>query len=541
MDEKLAGLEKDYCPILDSALIRAIYADFAENGDAGIQEARLMLESLKEAALFEQATDFDPSGSSRQAPVPSSERDNGLSDKGTENGASQSGDTDLTSLSNGLSATSLRTRSDSSSGQSSSTAGNNAFVEDTERLNTDEKVARLIDTFPTIKPTLISYTLEKCNGNFGRATDELLNHVYFEETEVDGADPEERIVAKGIDAFSEEHVLPRGRKGKAKKWKKAGSAASSRDSSIPAGPDSKSTTNKWQSASKDIEFITSRTNLSYQYASSMYHKNGASLRPTIAALIAANIKDHEGSKLDSTTQRNALDLTTDFPSLKLPYATALIRLTHPSTASAHELAKALTSAPPNSSHTSGIELIPKYAPLDFGLSSTKTPSRSNFTANPASAADTAALLHARTNAFTTASSAYRRGKSDRLMLGAAGYYSQLGRDAHAALSSASAADADALVASQSSATQLDLHGVDVRNAVRIARDAVERWWAGLGEARLKGSEGVGAGFEIVTGVGKHSVGGVGRIGPAVGRMLVREGWRVRFESGSVRVVGVVRK
>ncbi|EON68656.1 hypothetical protein W97_07914 [Coniosporium apollinis CBS 100218] len=539
MDEQLAGLERDYCPILDSALVRAIYADFADNGDTGIEEARLMLESLKEAALYEQTTDFDPSGSSGQAAVLSSERDNGHSDKETENGASQSEDTDLTSLSNGLSATGLKTRSDSGSGESSSMAGNNEFVEDAERLSTDEKVARLIDTFPTVKPTLISYTLKKCDGNFGRATDELLNHVYFEETEADGVDPEERIVAKGIDAFSEEHALPRGRKGKAKKWKKVGSAASSRDSSIPAAPDSKSTTNKWQSATKDIEFITSRTNLPYQYASSMYHKNGASLRPTIAALIAANTTENEGSKPDERTHRNALDLTTDFPSLKLPYATALIRLTAPSTASAHELAKALTTAPSNS-FTGGVELIPKYAPLDLGLSS-KPPSRASTPAHPVSAADTTALLAARSHAFTSASSAYRRGKSDRLMLGAAGYYSQLGRDAHASLATASASAADALVASQSTPTTLDLHGVDVRNAVRIAREGVEAWWAGLGEKRLRGSEGVGEGFEIVTGVGHHSVGGVGRLGPAVGRMLVREGWRVRFGSGSVRVVGAVRK
>lgn len=51
----------------------------------------------------------------------------------------------------------------------------------------------------------------------------------------------------------------------------------------------------------------------------------------------------------------------------------------------------------------------------------------------------------------------------------------------------------------------------------------------------------GSGFRIVTGKGTHSEGGRGRLGPAVGGMLVREGWRVEVTEGVVAVTGRARK
>jgi hypothetical protein len=128
------------------------------------------------------------------------------------------------------------------------------------------------------------------------------------------------------------------------------------------------------------------------------------------------------------------------------------------------------------------------------------------------------------------------------MGGAAAYYSSLGHSYNAAAQAASSNAADALVASQSSATMLDLHGVNVKDAVRIAREGVTAWWARVGGGREAGGGGGGGthtGYRIVTGKGMHSVGGKAKIGPAVGRMLIREGWRVQVGSGVLLVTGVV--
>ena len=129
------------------------------------------------------------------------------------------------------------------------------------------------------------------------------------------------------------------------------------------------------------------------------------------------------------------------------------------------------------------------------------------------------------------------------MKAAAGYYSQLGRDYDAALKAASSAEADALVSSQSTPTQLDLHGVSVKDATRIARERVAAWWHGLGEGRidLGGCGGVSEGYRIVTGLGRHSEHGIGKLGPAVAKMLVREGWKVEVGSGVLVVSGVAKR
>lgn len=82
----------------------------------------------------------------------------------------------------------------------------------------------------------------------------------------------------------------------------------------------------------------------------------------------------------------------------------------------------------------------------------------------------------------------------------------------------------------------------VRDAVRIARERVQGWWEGSGRGEWVGvGSGRGEGFRIVTGVGRHSEGGRGRLGPAVGGMLRREGWKVEVGTGVLVVSGRARK
>ncbi|KAH0158970.1 hypothetical protein KCU67_g7307, partial [Aureobasidium melanogenum] len=227
------------------------------------------------------------------------------------------------------------------------------------------------------------------------------------------------------------------------------------------------------------------------------------------------------------------------------YLVALIKLTQPSITAAHELAKALTTKP--LTHETGSRvIIPQYAPVQISEGDDFSSTRSSFDTDTSTvdfgsaSSSTAKLRAARQAAMEQARAAYRKSRSDRLMGGAAGYYSQVGRDHGAALHQSQAAEANAIVAAQSSAFEIDLHGVTVENAVRIARQRTNAWWNGLGENKVNGRVGAAeraSGFRIITGVGRHSAGGKGVLGPAVKKGLEQDGWRLEINSGAITVRG----
>ena len=547
MDDPLAKLEAEYCPPLDSALLSAIVSDYDLATDEGLATARATLDLLKDSALIEEAADFDPSGTGgyNQAEATTSP---GHEETGTETGASQSHETDATSLSNGLSSLDLGEREKIANQIGAQGVGK---AEDLDTLDEDVKVMLLRELFGEhASKYSIQHTLRKCNGKWNAAMEELLNHVYFGETEdsEDGG----KLRAKGIDGFSEDNVVKRGRKTKAK-GQKLRAMEERRAASLPTSPEDSQNqaVNKWQTAKEDVNFIAIHSNLEVSVVKSTYNKQGAKVPQTINALIKQTME--ETKKVitdDEVVQDNARELGRDFPSIAPNYLAALIRLTHPSTSSAHELAKALVAKPKEPANAGGIQVIPMYARptiADIDPESSPRKARSANISHPSSLASpedpTAALrgnayAAARAQAFAQASAAHRRAGSDRLMGGAAAYYSQLGRDLSALSFGASADAADALAARQSSATQLDLHGIDVLNGVRIAQERVEAWWNRLGESRVNGRTGAedrGAGFSIVVGAGTHSVGGKGKLGPAVSKALKNDGWRVE-PAGAVLVV-----
>ncbi|KAF2651526.1 hypothetical protein K491DRAFT_719718 [Lophiostoma macrostomum CBS 122681] len=542
MGEDLQLLEQEFCPPIDPALVHAVYADFDGTPD-GLQLARELLDGIKQTALEEQATDFDPSGSSssgaafQSSPSKPSSDDPELT---TDDWTSETTVTDSTTLSNGLSSLSLGGASPPSSGESVE----GGYFTDTAQFDTPTKELLLAETFPTLRFDFIAYTLKKCNNDFGQATDELLNHVYFEDAKA--SPTEEIVVAKGIDAFSEEyHVPQRGKRHKGRRKQKISTSGyTSTTNSESDSPSSPQATNKWLDGNRDVAFIASRTKLSTSTVSSLYHRNGASISATLLAMIEKDITDHRtGQEPETDTVQNALQLVFDFPCVNLEHAVALIRLSAPSTANAHELAKALSMPSGGGKRTQGgLQVIPRYAPIHL---SDPTPESSSLPLLPPSALPrtTASLSAARGEAFTQASGAYRKGKSDPLMKAAAGYYSQVGRDLNANLKAMNEADADALVLLQSSSSHLDLHGVSVHSATRIAKARTQIWWNGLGEQRIPGGgrRGVGDGYRIITGLGRHSEGGRGKIGPAVVKALVREGWKVEVGSGELVVLGLARR
>lgn len=488
----------------------------------------------------EEASGFDPSGSSGR-----DGNGNRHNEAESESGQSQRGwgsNTDDTSLSQGMSALDIEGLEFSGvvDGTDEEFEGQNKHLAqiynaNLENLDNASKIAVLTETFPGIRPFDIKWTLNKCKGHATLAIDELLNQVFLEDS---------GHRHQGIEAFSESELPPRPRKGKGRKKRLAitdGADSSDSQTQVTGAMES-----KWETARRDIDFISSRTRMPPQQVSSIYHKNGASIPATLSAIIDA----HSSLQLDSEdtiVDVNAQELSTDFPTIPFPNILALTQITHPSTAAAHELAKALITRPRQSPSSPPIQIEFRLPLPDLDSPGPKPKPKSHnavYTAdNPPALPSYSAITNdgkdyiaLRNTAFTQASGAYRRGKSDPLMSGAAAYYSSLGRSYDSLAKSATSAAADAIVASQSSATMLDLHGTNVKDAVRIAREGVTAWWARTSSG---GGGGVHTGYRIVTGKGTHSQGGKGKLGPAVGRMLIREGWKVEVGSGVLVVTGVV--
>ena len=232
------------------------------------------------------------------------------------------------------------------------------------------------------------------------------------------------------------------------------------------------------------------------------------------------------------------ELSREFPSLTQEQVESLIRMTHPSTASAHELVRALLVSAYDSVGTT--QITPQYSPRP--LTPPSLIAKDVHSPNALSTILPANLATVRSTAFTQANVAYKKSKSKPLMAGAAAYYSSVGRDATAQLARHDAVVADALVLRQSRVGEVDLHGVNVKDAVRITRSKVEEWWdGGAAEWARQGKVQGDGGLRIVTGIGRHSEGGKPKIGPAIGAMLVKEGWKVEVGQGEVLVRGRARK
>ncbi|KAE9380274.1 hypothetical protein N431DRAFT_394961 [Stipitochalara longipes BDJ] len=514
---------------LDSSAVLAILSDYNLANPSELDAARQLLSALSSEIATEEATDFDPSGASGTFlltdDLGSSRDDESASAQSHQAWKSQ---TDGTSLSQELSALDLEGLefSDNGGAISREESPEKAFSSDLDSLDDQDKETALIAIFPSLKPFDVKWTLKKCKGDAGLAIDELMTQSFLEES---------GSRHRGIEAFYDDGLPSRPRKVKGKKRR----GRTTHGDTGHTDPDSP-LQSKWDVGRQDAEFLATKTGMQMQQVSSIYHKNGGSIRATIAAIIDANASLKLESD-DPMIQINASELHQDYPSISTSDLEILVQITHPSTNNARELAKALTSHPIDNKPL--IQLEFRHAPVDLGSDSTSTKTKvSNgiYREGSISAAELASTYtQARDTAYIQAHAAYRKGKSDPLMGGAAAYYSQVGREHDARAKSAESAAADALVLIQNSRTQLDLHGLNVKDAVRISREKVTAWWHGLGEQRV-GMKRISPEYQIITGKGNHSD-GRGKLGPAVGKMLIREGWKVEVRGGRLVVMGVAKK
>ncbi|KAL4872985.1 hypothetical protein BDV12DRAFT_161101 [Aspergillus spectabilis] len=539
-EDTLKELEKTYCPPLDPALFTAIVFDYDLINTAQLQQLRDTLDALRLSAWEQEDLPFDPSGTSGLNSGSGLESDPSLSQADTN----PSRGTDTTSE---FSALSLSDRSGSACSRVSYIYGPEGTLS-LAGATEEDKIFYLTEMFPTTDRFTIQHTLSKSHGDVDRSMDVLLNLAFFDEqpTEEDGT---KVVLPKGVDGFENDVAVRK--KSRKRKGKGKNRNGKNRDPASPISPelasDSSTTLNKWNAAQKDVEFICSRiSDLKREAVTSTYHAHGASLSATIRSLANSHApKDKNAITEDPVMVTQVAELLQEFPTTTPELLAGLLTITRNSISAAHELATALMANPALPSVAELIKITTSPPPLDIEREAPKQRAVSRSSRGYEQVTASAGYhFSAGSEALTKASAAYRRGKSDRLMGGAAAYYSAVGRDHLERAKRDAAAAADAFVDQQSTWNMLDLHGVSVQDAVRITSQRVSQWWNSLGDSKyMRGSDGEAArgGYRIITGLGRHSHDGTSRLGPAVGKMLAREGWRVEVGEGVLTVVGVVRR
>lgn len=535
-------LEKSYCPPVDSALFAAVASDYDLSVPASIEELRQTLDLIKDSAIQQEDASFDPMGTANLHVLDGADLDAMPSERGTSLGRD--------TLRSQTEVTSMRSFAISSEGEdkfsSTSRIAYTVTADGSLELvgaTKDDKIHLLQKMFSNMPVLDIEQTLKKSNGDINKAMDVLLNLAFFDETQLAG-DDSQIFIPKGIDGFgvdTDDIGRQKGRNKKRNKNKKTLPVVSSSSENSP-------TPNRWEIGRADIDFISSRTpDIPESRISSLYNANGMSLPATIGA-ITDEYAPREGSGLDDddgVLAAQLSELAQQFKMISHGTLIGLLKATSNMPSAASELAEALNRRP-QANLAELVQFTAAPLNLDEGIDENTTISHSRADDSLERVvnyeqAQTAANAHfaARDAARQQAAQASRRAKSNPLFAGAAAYYHQeLHEQRERAMQQLSVA-ADQLVNGQSSSCDLDLHGVTVVNAVRITRERVEAWWDGLGDTRYirGGGRHVHGGFKIVTGIGRHSQDGTSRLGPAVSKMLISEGWRFEVDRGCLLVTG----
>jgi hypothetical protein len=541
----LQELASTYCPPIDPALFQAIVLDFDLGIPAQVEQLRETLDVLKASAAEQEDLPFDPTGTtnlhnSDNSGSPQTEASSVVPQSDPSNWPSS----EHLDLAN----------DDASSTHGCHGVNDNRNAQSGLRSVSAEKAQNLIGMFPSITRPEAERILEDCHDNLSRAMDVLLNLAFIEETQIAGdisqQTPDEMAqgfgdVPKSIDGFQAKENQNGTKKFRKKKNKQQRQRLGELSFQSPNGP----APNKWESGKKDIDFISARAcTLQREKIASAYHANSMSIGATLRDLADANAPaDTREIEDDPLLVTQVGDLVHKYPGVGLTTLAGLIRITNNDIPTADELAETLSRRPALGSISNIITFV-SAPPVLEEHEETITPSShtddyaDHMDVGQAAAAATSHFA-ARSAALAQASQSARRARSNPLYGGASAYYREVGNEQRQLAMRHLATASDRLVARQSTNCDLDLHGVNVANAVRISRRSVEEWWEALGDQKYirGGGRNAHGGFKIVCGVGHHSLDRKSHLGPAVWNMLRNEGWRVELDRGSMLVVGVERR
>ncbi|KAI0441898.1 hypothetical protein F4803DRAFT_551695 [Xylaria telfairii] len=529
--------------LLDEATILSIAGDYKLHKPEEFAAAREVLLAISENVEAEEATGFNPSGFGGHDSVGISNSHDGA---GSEAPSAREGDL---KSNDGLTTTSETSHSRSAWSGSSSIASPKEIpgilhVSVLEGLTMEEKEHQLAAMFISLKPIDIKLTLQKTKGDADLAMDELLNLQWLEQT---GQRP------KGVDGFYvSDNDMPKGKKKGRRKTKRASKAVTFRT------PPEESSRGEAVN-NENISFISDRFGLPISEATAVYQRNKLSLGDAILAILDNYISLGLKSKVGYFQQGEIEEQKGRVPWIPDDYFSPIFNTTTTGQAAIDVIDVLGThfDKPAYLKHdvsysvvASDVELVPEVSESTGPDSSWKRISpkpntvqrlhTAPATLQEASAAKAAIAASAK-QSYASASSAFKKGRSDPLMRQAGAFYAERARSEAASRREAISVEAQFLVDQQSTSDTIDLHGVPVQDGVAIALDRVRRWWYALPEEdRARNKVARDDGLKVVTGLGRHNPNGKSRLRINVCKALAADGWRFEVLTGAYLVTGRIR-
>ncbi|SPO04801.1 uncharacterized protein DNG_07486 [Cephalotrichum gorgonifer] len=524
---------------LDEALILAISSEYDLDNAESLQDLRAVLLSLAQTAEIEEASGFNPDG------LGSGQKDS-TTDTPTDPKSSHD-----TSQSKGLnraheSLVSSTTSYDEGDGDGDAAVPRIVSFDDASE---EAKTKQLVFMFPSLKQDQVDASLKQVGGDFQAALDHLLTLQFLQSTEVR---------SKAIDAFFRpedeeegyEHTTKKGKK-KRRKGANKGLSAAARDKEA-----------ELEAATvADILFISERLDLPFDAVAAAYHQNGRSQGKATTAVLDNFIAQGVEAQGDTASAR-VYELKGQYKKVPTKYLSAIVQVadtipqwtddiaglleSHFSDATKGPLALSYSLKPIDDEVESGFTTVTSKKSgagsenarrVNGQSSASYSPHASSGSSSLSSAAlraQASTYEQARLAASASAAHVMRRGRSDPLYKQAAVVYAERARENAQKASAAHSQAAHRRVAESRTADCIDLHGVSVSDGVSIAQQAVRAWYDGLGEYRAREAR---RGFTIITGLGRHSTGGVSRMRQAVCAALVNDGWRMEVGTGKFVVTG----
>ncbi|KAF9776924.1 hypothetical protein IL306_004828 [Fusarium sp. DS 682] len=524
-EELVQKLVEKFRSLLDEALVVAIASDHDLREPSQYKSAQTVLEGLAQHVTTEEATGFNPSGISN---MPEDVNGDESTIETSSQQASRAHDTDTTSASD---------QTTSTASTSYSIPRLTSFDDDSE----ENKVLLLQSMFSELKDFDIKHSLKKANGDVQTALDDLLNIQYLKSTGQE---------QKGIDGFFEpDEGVGKKKKRNKKKGKKApgnetplsGSGATS-----PSPDDMKELKRQ-----DEIAYLADRLDLPFGVVSEIYYNkrcaSGAAAVEILHRYMSQGIETH-----DKDGKKYAQELAQKYQNVPEKFMSTIVQVTGSISQESDDIAALVSKHFVKNPWTEKLEVSYQLTPLpEEDIEGFETVTRgkaklarpvSGSTSFPARSSEYAQATEkasqynrAKREAAASAASLNRRGASNPLYRQAAGYYSERAREQARYEMHATSTAADLLVDKQSTSTSVDLHGVYVQDGVRIARQRVQAWWAGLGEFRSDKAR--KQPFTVITGLGRHSAGGVSQLRQAVAAALLQDGWKMQVETGRFLVKG----
>lgn len=401
--------------------------------------------------------------------------------------------------------------------------------------------------FADLKEIDVTTAIKKANGDFQAALDDLLHVQFLEST---------GQRQRGVDGFFQSDEDDAGNAGKGKRKHKKRQKKKSKVDELRPEP-VRSNSAKDHIYQDEIAFLADRIDMSYDEVSSIYYNKKCS-RGTAAAHILDQFVALGISAQDDESKARAKALAQRYRNIPEHYLLTLVQVTgSPETQYADDIAELLSRHFAKNPYTQRLDLTHRLTPLPYGelesgvaslsVSSSMTQISGTKSSRPTPAwtkmarpaQDLNQVNHqlnevhqSRRDAQSQASQLSRRGP---LYKQAAHVYRERAHEHGAHAHELTSAAADLLVDAQSTPTTCDLHGVNVHDGVRIAKRKVWTWWRGLGEFPAKAAR--NEPYVVVTGLGRHSVGGVSRLRRAMAPALLEDGWRIQVGTGNFVITG----